>query len=66
MHVPWSPQLGTMLDLSHKSLRDFSIYDNRGRMVKEPTIPMLIEELEKVQHWIWRFSGSIFNVLSCI
>lgn len=41
--------MGTMLDTSHKSLRDFNIYDTRGRLVKEPTVPMLIEELEKVR-----------------
>lgn len=41
--------MGTMLDPKKNSFRDFSVKDKHGKVLEEPRVPMLIEELEKVR-----------------
>lgn len=38
-------QMGTMLDPKKNSLNDFTVKDSKGKIIKEPFVPMLIEEL---------------------
>lgn len=38
-------QMGTMLDPKKNRLDDFAVKDPAGKILKEPHVPMLIEEL---------------------
>lgn len=37
--------MGTMLDAKKNSVDDFTVKDSAGKILKEPHVPMLIEEL---------------------
>lgn len=49
-----SNQMGTMLDPKKNSLYDFSVKDASGKVLREPVVPMLMEEL-KVSQSVRRF-----------
>lgn len=47
----WKPltsllQMGTMRDTKRNRLDDFTVKDAEGRVIREPSVPMLIEELK--------------------
>lgn len=51
--VPWRGvlpklllQMGTMLDPKKNSPHDFSVKDSAGKVLREPVVPMLMEELK--------------------
>ena len=42
--------MGTMLDPRKNSLNDFTMKDSSGKVLEEPRVAMLMEELEKVSY----------------